>query len=272
MSETETIQHSTRPVTIKSLVQEFETLGVEKGSVLLVHSSLSALGWVCGGASAVIEALQTVLSPTGTLVMPAFSTGLSEPSHWVNPPVPEEWWPIIRSEMPGFDPQRTPTRAMGAIAESFRTYPNVLRSRHPLHSFAARGPLANEITANHGLDCGLGETSPLAKLYENRASVLLLGVGHSNNTSLHLSEYRGLGNRLKFIDSGGPVIEDAKRVWKEFPVGDLDSDDFAALGSEFDRKTGLIQSGPIGMSVSHLMPQRELVDFGATWLSENRSP
>ena len=119
------------PVTVASLTRDLHALGVEPGMTLLVHSSLSSLGWVCGGAQAAIEALTAALGPDGTLAMPAFSTGLTDPSEWEKPPVPESWWQPIRDSMPAFDKRVTPTRAMGAIAELFRTLPDVLRSDHP---------------------------------------------------------------------------------------------------------------------------------------------
>ena len=108
--------------------------------------------------------------------MPSHSAGLSEPSHWVNPPVPASWWPVIRSSMPAFDRARTPTCAMGQIAELFRTLPNVIRSEHPTLSMAALGPAATEITREHPLDDPLGPDSPLGRLYELNAKVLLVGV------------------------------------------------------------------------------------------------
>src|SRR5512137_1004372 len=120
MTEADAIARSTRgPVTVSSLKTDLAALGVTPGMVLLVHSSLSALGWVCGGAQAVIQALTELLGPAGTLVMPAHSGGLGDPAQWRNPPVPESWWQTILDEMPPFDPALTPTRSMGVIAETF---------------------------------------------------------------------------------------------------------------------------------------------------------
>ena len=151
VSETET------PATVASLQADLRALGVTPGMVVLVHSSLSAMGWVCGGPVAVILALQKALGPDGTLVMPTHSGDLTEPSRWESPPVPESWWPVIREAMPAFDPDLTPTRAMGTIPETFRKQRGVLRSVHPHVSFSARGPRAEEITGNHSLANGLGE-------------------------------------------------------------------------------------------------------------------
>jgi aminoglycoside 3-N-acetyltransferase len=90
-SEARAVAASAAPVTRESLAADLGRLGVRPGSVLLAHSSLSALGWVCGGAQAVIEALLDALGPQGTLVVPAHTTGNSEPSQWRNPPMPEDW-------------------------------------------------------------------------------------------------------------------------------------------------------------------------------------
>ena len=190
MPEGQVVDKTKILATVESLQADFKALGIEKGMVLLVHSSLSAMGWVCGGAVAVIIALQKVLGETGTLVMPTHSTDLSDPSQWENPPVPESWWQTIRETMPAYDPGLTPTRSMGKIVETFRKQEGVLRSTHPQSSFCARGPQASYIINNHSLVYGFGEHSPLARIYDLNGFVLLLGVGHSSNTSIHLAEYR----------------------------------------------------------------------------------
>src|SRR5690349_7926911 len=101
MGEQEAVTRVERPATVATLSADLRALGDLSGSVVLVHSSLSALGWVVGGAEAVVEAL---LAVAGTVVMPSFSTHRSDPGRWQHPPVPESWWPVIRSEMPPYDP------------------------------------------------------------------------------------------------------------------------------------------------------------------------
>ena len=76
------------PVTMADLVRDFKHLGIAPGMTLLVHSSMRTIGWVNGGAVAVVLALEEALGPNGTLVMPAHTSDLSDPAHWSNPPVP----------------------------------------------------------------------------------------------------------------------------------------------------------------------------------------
>ena len=176
MTERDAVALAARPATVASLADDLRTLGLGAGENVMVHSSLSRLGYVAGGPVAVVMALCDVVGAEGTIVMPAHSGDLSDPSSWSNPPVPEPWWETIRAEVPAYDPALTPTRMMGAVVECFRHLPGARRSDHPTVSVVARGPQADCVVEGHSLAYGLGEGSPLARLYELDAKVLLLGV------------------------------------------------------------------------------------------------
>jgi len=232
-----------------------------------VHSSLRALGWVCGGPVAVVQALMDVVGEKGTVVVPTQTGGCSDPTHWSNPPVPSSWWATIKEQMPAFDPRITPSSQMGAIAETLRTWPGTLRSSHPQASFAAWGRHAEEIVADHALDYGLGEQSPLARIYDLDGHVLLLGVGYDNCTSFHLAEYRVPGSVPHM--QGTPVLENRVRVWKTLKDIEIDSDIFPEIGVDFEREVQ-VSIGLVGSAQCRLFRQRSGVDFTQGWLTKRR--
>jgi aminoglycoside 3-N-acetyltransferase len=224
---------------------------------------------VNGGSVAVVQALLDVITPAGTVIMPAHSGEYSDPSRWQHPPVPEAWWQIIRDTMPAFDPRVTPTRGMGRIAETFRTWPGARRSSHPQDSFAAWGLQAEFITADHALEFALGDHSPLGRIYHLDGHVLLLGVPYGNNTSFHLGEYRAPGWKIEV--QGAPILEDGQRVWKTFTTLEVDSDCFDELGADFERANP-VTIGLVGSATTRLFSQRAAVDFAQQWMTQKRNP
>ena len=272
MPESDIIATSTSgPVTPVWLKSDLETLGLEPGMTVIVHSALSSIGWLCGGIQTLITTLMEIVRPYGNIVMPAHSGDLSDPSGWEDPPVPESWWDTIRETMPGFDPDITPTKGIGVVAELFRTLPDVVRSYHPQVSFAVWGEDCIEITRGHGLEYGLGETSPLARIYDRDGYVLLLGAEHESNTSLHLAEIRAQFQKKKTIQCGSPVIVEGHRRWKQYEDIDYCSDDFELLGRDFLRDyKNEVKVGTVGYAKSQLFSQRLCVDYAVKWFERKR--
>ena len=246
---------------------DLRRLGLQTGALVIVHSSLSSLGWVCGASVAVVQALMDVITPSGTLVMPTHSGEYSDPANWEHPPVPSSWQGPIRESMPAFDPQTAPCRGVGRVPETFRSWPGALRSSHPAVSFAAWGRHAEFVTREHSLDHSLGEGSPLARFYELDGRVLLLGVGHESNTSFHLAEYRAPAARRS--EDGAPIIEVGKRVWKTYNDIELDEEVFGEIGADFEKAVGVRNSG-VGSAQAKLFSQRRAVDFAREWLTQRR--
>jgi aminoglycoside 3-N-acetyltransferase len=270
-SEAAAIARSDRPATVGSLVADLARLGVEPGATLIVHSSLSALGWVAGGAQAVVEALLAAVGPDGTIVMPTHSGQLTDPAGWSRPPVPESWIDAVRAGMPAYDPQLSPTRAMGQIVECFRHHPGTVRSAHPTLSFAACGVHAHDLVDDHPLAPALGDASPLGRAYALGAQVLLLGVGHDNDTSLHLAEHRAAWPGRAEVAEGAPLLVDGERQWVNYHDLDYDSSDFALIGEALHAAhPGLERVGVVGAGTARLVDQRALVDFAAAWLCDHR--
>jgi aminoglycoside 3-N-acetyltransferase len=267
MGEKAAVDASDTPRTRASLTVDLRALGVAESDVLLVHSSLSSVGWVCGGAVAVVGALLDVLGPEGTLVVPTHTAGNSDPANWANPPIPHSWWATVRANMPAFEPLLTPSTGVGAVPELVRTWPGAMRSEHPQMSFAAVGPHAEQITAGHALESGMGEESPLRRLYDLDARILLLGTGHASNSSFHLAEYRVPAPRRH--QTAAAVMTRSGRAWIAYDDVDLDSDDFEELGAAFDA-TGRTRRGRVGAADARLIRQRDAVDFAVGWLKHHR--
>jgi aminoglycoside 3-N-acetyltransferase len=216
--------------------------------IVMVHSSLGRVGWTEGGPSAVIQALAEVLGPSGTLVMPAESPQLADPT-----------------SQDVFDPNATPT-TMGAVAEAFRSYPGTRRSSHPLVSVCANGRYAQEITAEHALELCEGRGTPFEKLYDLDAWTLLLGVGFNRCTSLHYAESL-VPNRRTMV-SGFPIIENGVRVWVEkLSMGTDNSTHFPVVGQRFvDR--GHVRAGRVGNADALFFSTRALVDYAEGYFRE----
>ena len=178
------------------LIEQLKAIGLKPGMDLLVHSSLKRVGPVEGGADTIIDAMQDVLGPEGTLMMCTVSGG-------VNP------------EQTVFHVDDTPS-SVGVLGNVFRKRPGAIRSLHPVHSIAALGPKAEFYTAGH-LEARTpwSPDSPYGKLMRNGGFLLFLGTDFQANTCIHAIEIEarvpGLHQegttRLQVFDSEGALHE-----------------------------------------------------------------
>lgn len=264
MSEAELMAQTETPRTRASLADDLRQVGVVAGQVLVLHSSLKAIGWVAGGPVAVLLAFQDVLTDAGTLIVPTHTADRTDPAGWKSPPVPADWVRIIRESVPAFDPALTPSRDMGIIAETFRTWPNVYRSQHPHVSFAAWGRHADQITRGHQLGWSMGEGSPLARAYALGAKTLLLGTRQC--TSLHLAEaFSGTASQCT---QAAAVYQNGERAWVEFPDWVYSTELFAEVVDAFSTKQG-IQPGRVGNAETLFLDQRALVDYATDFFHQH---
>lgn len=253
----------------KDILAALKEAGVRPGQDIMVHTSLSSLGFVCGGPQIIIEALLETVGETGTIMMPTQSWKNLDPSSGVHWEEPEEWWQVIRDNWPAYDKWITPTNTMGATAEMFRRWPGTIRSDHPARSVAANGAHAGYLTENHDLSNIFGEGSPIGKLYELDGYVLLIGVGYDKNTSLHLADVRADYPGKHFVKESSAVLINGQRVWKTYRTLYVDGEDFNKIGAAFEESRP-ISKVPLGNGMITFMRQRELVDFAVKWIQENR--
>lgn len=258
-----------KPITKKDILSAFSEIGLKKGQVVMVHTSLSSIGYVCGGAQTIIEALIETVGAEGTIMMPTQSWKNLDPEDGVHWTVAEEYWQIIRDNWPAYDKKITPTNTMGAVAEMFRSWPGTVRSDHPARSVAAWGKHAEYLTSDHDLENIFGEGSPIGKLYELDGSVLLIGVDYDKNTSIHLADVRADYPSKHNCIEHSAILEHGKRVWKDYETLFVDGEDFKEIGEAFE-KTCPVKEAMLGNAKLKLMSQKELVDFAVGWISSNR--
>ena len=223
-----------RPVLSRDRVErQLLDLGVAAGGVLLVHTAFSRVGPVEGGPAGLIAALRGVLGVGGTLVMPSMTDDDDHP----------------------FDPTATNCRWMGIVADTFWRLPGVLRSDNP-HAFAAVGPHAPAITADHPLDCPHGQKTPVDRVQELDGQVLLLGVGHDANTTIHLAEaLAGVRYRQpKYVT----VLRDGEPVRIHYGETDHCCQNFALLDGwlQADQQQ---RRGGVGYAEARLARARDIV-------------
>lgn len=235
-----------RLVTQEQMVNELHSLGLAAGQVVFVHSALSSLGRVAGGADAVVDALLEVVGATGTLVVPTFTFAHG------------------RVDDPIFDPQRDRSE-MGAITEAVRARPGARRSCHLLHSVAALGAQAETITAVHGPSAWAAD-GPFWQLHELDARIVLLGVPYLRCTWFHVIEqlvqvrYRVWIEKCAWRRLADGQIEPLP-TWMYRGTSDFVGNDFNKLGARLE-EAGHVQVGAVGNAITRCFTVRSALALG----------
>ena len=251
-------------VTKDDIVGDLAALGVPQGGLLFVHSSLSAIGEVEGGADAVVDALFEALGPEGTLIVPTFT--YADPHDYpdsINP----KWI---------FDPANTHS-GMGAVTNAVRKRDGALRSVHLWHSVAAIGPLAEKVVTGNDKTWASAwdANSPMAWAFNNGASIMMLGVPYQNLTAIHVWEvefdvdYR----ETHFVTrrtplSDGTLVPLASRVHarKDWHPGS----DFNRFGERMEN-VGLVGVGHVGNAVARLFTAADAHEMARTMYEEDKA-
>ncbi|MEM6678414.1 MAG: AAC(3) family N-acetyltransferase [Pseudomonadota bacterium] len=246
------------------LADDLVRLGVREGDCLMVHGSMRAIGPAIGGARSVIEALIEAVGAPGTLVMPAYTRDALLPPGTAG--VPPKILAEIEAQVPGFEPQTSSCHQLGALAEAFRTWPGVLRSRHPVHSMTALGPEARRIVSHHPRDWAFGLDGPMGRLVETgRARVLMLGVGWDRCSALHTAETIARFRRLRVLRFKDTTREVARWIHARDVTEDAEGL-FPRLGAAIDAAELSLQ-GWIGLAEARLVDLDDMLAFAAPWIA-----
>ena len=219
-----------------SLVADLRALGLAAGDRVVVHSSLRAVG---RGPAEVADALLEAVGPSGLVVVPTFTY-----------------------DTPSFDPTTTAART-GALPEEVRRRPEAVRSRHHSHSVAAIGAGAAQLCAGHERLAATDVGSPLDRLADIGGLVLLLGVGHTANTTVHVGEFHAGVPYLRIPFS------------PDWPTGG--DTRFAGCSRAFGalerplRSRGAVRDGRIGNAAAQLVPGRAVIEETIALLASDPS-
>lgn len=237
--------NTSRTVSRIAVTRQILALDVRPGGVLVVHTAFSKVSPVEGGPRGLIEATRAALGSAGTLVMPSMA---DDDDHI-------------------FDSKETPCAGMGVVADIFWREPGVLRSDNP-HAFAAFGPQAAEITSPHPVDVPHGLDSPVGRVYELDGQVLLLGVGHDANTTIHLAEnMAGVRYRRPVYST---IVNDGQPARYDYSEIDHCCQYFSLLDDWLDEK-GLQQRGVVGHAEARLARSRDVAAVALAHLRENET-
>lgn len=222
----------------QDLVKDLQRLGVKPGMDVMVHSSLSKIGDVAGGAETVVDALLAAVGAKGTVLAPSFN----------------------HKAATVYNPLTTPT-TNGAIADALWRHPRAHRSIHATHAVAAIGARASQYVADH-LHAGIwSDDSPIGQLVHGEGYLLALGTTHWTTTAYHVAECSmpcgcidPFGNVDRIVTEEGRVDD----VWGlAFRSGECPVEISPKLDAALDRR-GLQRRGKVGEAECELVRARDL--------------
>jgi len=242
------------PVCRRDIVAAIREMGLPEGDKVMVHSSLSSMGYVEGGAVTVVEAFLEVLGPEGTLMMPTFTHSGTE----------------------YYDPLGSPSKN-GAITEAARKYPGAVRSLHPTHAVTVIGPDAEDLVRDDLERGALAEDCALDRLAKKGGWVFLLGVDHKVNSIIHVGEaYAGDPDRHRQWSPENP-----KRVVLNHPEhGEMEVLLTSMMGGTvaFERMEGVLRErrqiidGQIGPARCQMMKGQVVIEAAVDILQPILNP
>jgi aminoglycoside 3-N-acetyltransferase len=248
-------EYMAKTITINDISRDLRNLGLSAGDTVLVHSSLSSLGFVEGGPETVIDALLETVGPQGTLLMPSFQSG---GEHF-----------LLRQGCV-FDVRTSPSE-LGIITEKFRLRPGVIRSLNPTHCTAGIGPKASDILKDHQYcTVSVGKNSPYDKLTKMNGKILLLGVTHDSDTTLHFIENTGGAPTLSLEKFQPIVIDGDGRCWvvPMYPHMPGLKRKYGVV-EDLLLKAGIQRNSPVGATTGRLIDAGKMADLVGEEIRKN---
>ena len=264
---------STESISPDRIRADLAGLGVAPGDLLMVHTSMRAVGPVDGGAAGLIHAIRGAVGPKGTILV---NVGVLDEWAWVNDH-PEHERAALLADADPFVAATTPADPdNGVFAEIFRRAPDADVSDHPEGRFAAIGPLAGTLLADVPWDDYYGPGSPLQRFVEHRGKVLRLGADLDTVTLLHFAEHvvdhapkRRVRRHRKVATETGIEIRVVDTLDDSDNIVDLPGEDYFARITRDYLATGRASIAPVGNATAELIDGADLVAFAVRWMEQH---
>ncbi len=221
-------------ITKADIMTQLSNIGVQRGMLLLIDADCTMLGYISGGVQAIIEALMETVGYEGTIVMPAFNNGNLDPACHGAKRIMRENWGLVRDHAMPFHRKLSEPDTSDELVHQFLRNEGVIRSYHPIYSFAAWGKYAKIICDKHPLHFGLSKESPLGKLTELNGYSLLLGCSYTDCTAFQLARYSGDQLPIKILSA--PIEQNNRLVWKDMLDLELDNSGFEVIGQVMEER------------------------------------
>lgn len=248
--------------TKEDILAQLANAGIQRGMLVLVDADCTALGYITGGVQTFIDALMGTLGYDGTIVMPAFTPSNLDPACHGSEKIMRENWDLVRDHAVPFDRKLSAPETKDPLIHQFLRNEGVLRSYHPIYSFAAWGKYAKIICDKHPLHFGLSKDSPLGKLSELNGYVLLAGCGYEACTMFQLARYNG--NQLPIKILSAPIEQNTHRIWKDMLDLELDHTGFEVIGEVMEERK-IVKNMYINAARCRFFSAREAVNIATAY-------
>lgn len=250
--------------TKEDIKRQLEAIGIQKGMLLMIQGDIKNLGYICGGAQALLEAIMDCIGFEGTIVMPSFTPDVLDPACMKNLCIDKENWEYVRKESMPFDKKLSAPNKEDELVLQLLRNDGVVRSYHPNYSFVAWGKYAKIICDKHALHFGLSKDSPLGRIYELNGFVLMLGKDYKDCTMFHLAHYNGDTLPIKIVTA--PIEKNNKLNWKDMLDLDLNDEGFDIIGEIMEERK-IVRSMYIGTGQCRLYSSREAVNIATSYFN-----
>lgn len=239
-------------------------LGVKKGMLLYVQSSLRSINYVAGGAQSVIDALMEVVGYDGTIVMHAPTRNLCDPSD-NKKNIPRDRYEEVRLSMPAFNKKLSAPVGVSEVVTQFMRNEGVLRSNHPMSSFLAWGKYAKILVDKHPLHFGMNQQSPLGKIREYNGYGILINLGLDKCDFFDLAQYTLMKEPIRIYAC--PIEKSGTTTWiklLDLEIDRLINKEIAA----FMEEKQVVSSTYLGKSTCYFYSAKEAENCALAVLSK----